>query len=315
MRKALVSEGDTVAREFPQATWDVETIHDATLLIQLAVREDLDRTFDLTTIALVPPQALAKAEIRSRSLGIVAGLPTIGLTIEVMNLRATFEPRMKDGDTVTPGAVVGVLEGNAQDILVAERTMLNLLGKLSGVATITRRFVDAVKHTKVRIYDTRKTTPGYRRLEKYAVKQGGGMNHRPGLFSAILIKDNHLVVGREVGEAGYAPAEAVEIARKYLAEQKLPAETMLEIEVDSLEQLAEVLPLRPDIVLIDNFTPDLMREAVAMRDRLAPEVELEASGGVRLETVAYIAETGVDRISAGALTHSAIQLDFGLDFV
>ena len=118
-------------REFPQATWDAETIHDATLLIQLAVREDLDRTFDLTTIALVPPMARARAEIRSRSLGVLAGLPTIGLAIEVMNLRVTFEPRMKDGDAVTPGAVVGVLEGNAQDILVAERTMLNLLGKLS----------------------------------------------------------------------------------------------------------------------------------------------------------------------------------------
>lgn len=304
-----------MAREFPQASWDAETIHDATMLIRMAVREDLDRTFDITTISLVPPQATAKAEIRSRSAGVVAGIPLIPLVIETMNLRVAFEPRLRDGAPVTPGSVLGVLEGNAQDILVAERTILNLLGKLSGVATLTRRFVDTVRHTKARIYDTRKTTPGYRRLEKYAVKQGGGMNHRLGLFSAILIKDNHLVVGQEAGSAGYTPAEAIEKARAYLAELNVAAETMLEIEVDSLQQLAAVLPHRPDIVLIDNFTPDLMREAVALRDRLAPAVELEASGGVRLETVAAIAETGVDRISAGALTHSAVQLDFGLDFV
>jgi nicotinate-nucleotide pyrophosphorylase (carboxylating) len=302
-------------REFPQATWDAETIHDATMLIRMAVREDLDRTVDLTTIALVPPQANAKAEIRSRSTGVVAGIPLIPLVIDAMNLRVTFEQRLTDGDSVFPGAVVGILEGNAQDLLVAERTILNLLGKLSGVATLTRRFVEAVKHTKARIYDTRKTTPGYRRLEKYAVKQGGGMNHRLGLHSAVLIKDNHLVVGRDSGEIGYTPAEAVQKAREYLAEQSISVDAMLEIEVDSLKQLADVLPHHPDIVLIDNFTTDLMREAVAIRDRIAPQVELEASGGVRLETVAAIAETGVDRISAGALTHSAVQLDFGLDFV
>jgi nicotinate-nucleotide pyrophosphorylase (carboxylating) len=304
-----------VPREFPQAAWDAEIIHDATLLIRMAIREDLDRSFDITTISLVPPHAIAKAEIRSRSQGVVAGIPLINLAIETMNLRASFTPQAQDGDRVLPGAVIGLLEGNAQDLLVAERTMLNLLGKLSGVATLTRRFVDAIKHTKARIYDTRKTTPGYRRLEKYAVKQGGGTNHRLGLHSAILIKDNHLVVGREAGTTGYTSAEAIEKAREYLRDQNPPLDTMLEIEVDSIVQLAEVLPHKPDIVLIDNFNTDQMREAVALRNRLAPEVELEASGGVRLDTVAKIAETGVDRISAGALTHSAIQLDFGLDFI
>lgn len=309
-----------MSRDYPQATWDAETIHDATLLIRMAVREDLDRSFDLTTIALAPPQATAKAEIRSRSAGVVAGLPLIPLIIETMNLRATFSPptdnpNLADGAAVEPGMVVGVLEGNAQDLLVAERTILNFLGRLSGVATLTRRFVDAVRHTKARIYDTRKTTPGYRRLEKYAVKQGGGMNHRLGLHSAILIKDNHLVVGREAGEVGYTPAQAIAKVREFFVEQGLPPDTMIEIEVDSLEQLSQVLPEKPDIVLVDNFSLDQLREAVAMRDRLAPQVELEASGGVRLDTVAAIAETGVDRISSGALTHSAVQLDFGLDFV
>ena len=304
-----------MTREYPQIVWDAETIYDATQLIRLAIREDLDRSFDLTTIALVPPQAAAVAEIRSRSTGVIAGTPIVNLTIEIMNLRASFAPRICDGESVTPGAIIGVLEGNAQDILVAERTILNLLGKLSGVSTLTRRYVDAIRHTKARIYDTRKTTPGYRRLEKYAVKQGGGMNHRLGLYSAILIKDNHLVVGREANVASYSPAEAIERTRKYLREQSPPLNVMLEIEVDSLLQLAEVLPHSPDIVLVDNFAIELLSEAVALRNRLAPHVELEASGGVRLETVTQIAETGVDRISAGALTHSSIQLDFGLDFV
>jgi nicotinate-nucleotide pyrophosphorylase (carboxylating) len=185
---------------------------------------------------------------------------------------------------------------------------------------LTRRYVDAVSATGARIYDTRKTTPGWRRLEKYAVRVGGGWNHRTGLYDAILIKDNHLAFGREGkwGTAHFSPAEAVAQARQWIKRrvpQLVCARMIVEIEVDSLEQLDEVLPAGPDIVLLDNMAPAQLREAVLRRNARAPEVELEASGGVNLQTVRQIAETGVERISVGALTHSPQALDFGLDWV
>jgi nicotinate-nucleotide pyrophosphorylase (carboxylating) len=207
--------------------------------------------------------------------------------------------------------------------LTSERTILNLLGRLSGIATLTRQYVDAVAGTKARIYDTRKTTAGWRRLEKYAVGCGGGHNHRTGLYDAILIKDNHLAVGRdEVGSAGFSPAQAVRKARTFLAQQmagEVPRgapdpQMIVEIEVDSLAQLMEVLPERPDIVLLDNMTAELLREAVAIRDASGGAAELEASGGVNLQSVRAIAETGIERISVGALTHSAVNLDVALDW-
>jgi nicotinate-nucleotide pyrophosphorylase (carboxylating) len=201
--------------------------------------------------------------------------------------------------------------------------MLNLLGRLSGIATLTRQFVEAVAGTKARIYDTRKTMPGWRRLEKYAVHCGGGHNHRTGLYDAILIKDNHLAFGREEhNAAAFTPAVAVRKAQAFLAEQ-LASESsrgapdpqmLIEIEVDSLEQFREVLPERPDIVLLDNMTPEQLREAVRIRDAGGFACELEASGGVDLQTVRAIAESGVERISSGALTHSAINLDVALDW-
>jgi nicotinate-nucleotide pyrophosphorylase (carboxylating) len=205
---------------------------------------------------------------------------------------------------------------------------LNLLGHLSGIATLTARYVEAVSGTKARIYDTRKTLPGWRRLEKFAVHCGGGHNHRLGLFDGVLIKDNHLAFGAEqTGAARYTPAEAVQRARAFLAQ--LPAEArpetlLVEVEVDSLDQLSEVLSaatsretlesLLPDIVLLDNMPPAVLAEAVALRNALAPAVELEASGGVNLSTVAAISRTGVERISVGALTHSACWFDVGLDW-
>jgi nicotinate-nucleotide pyrophosphorylase (carboxylating) len=206
-----------------------------------------------------------------------------------------------------------------RSILAAERLVLNLLTRLSGIATLTSRYVDAAGGTRARIYDTRKTTPGWRRLEKYAVRMGGGCNHRAGLYDAILIKDNHLAFGRAnaSGRAGFSPAEAVHRARRW-SQRRAPSSagcrTIVEIEVDSLAQLDEVLPARPDVVLLDNMAPEQLREAVARRDAVAPEIELEASGGVTLDTVAQIAQTGVDRISVGALTHSPPALDFGLDW-
>jgi nicotinate-nucleotide pyrophosphorylase (carboxylating) len=176
---------------------------------------------------------------------------------------------------------------------------------------LTARYVEAIRGTRARIYDTRKTTPGWRRLEKYAVRCGGGCNHRTGLFDAVLIKDNHLAL------AGLTAAEAVRRARTFLAELKhegASEDMIIEVEVDTLEQLDEVLPVRPDIVLLDNMTPDQLRRAVALRDASGAEVELEASGGVDLETVRGIAETGIERISVGGLTHSAVALDVGLDW-
>jgi nicotinate-nucleotide pyrophosphorylase (carboxylating) len=197
--------------------------------------------------------------------------------------------------------------------------LLNFLGRLIGIATISRQYVDAVVGTKARIYDTRKTTPGWRRLEKYAVRCGGAYNHRTGLYDAVLIKDNHLAQFKTAGQSrGQAAAAAVRQARQFLAELPSacagPGEGIVEIEVDDLEQLRAVLPERPDIVLLDNMTLEQLREAVVVRDNEAPTVELEASGGVRLDTARAIAQTGVDRISVGRLTHAAQSLDIGLDW-
>jgi nicotinate-nucleotide pyrophosphorylase (carboxylating) len=210
---------------------------------------------------------------------------------------------------------LATLAGPARSLLTTERVLLNLLSRLSGIATLTRRYVDAVAGLPVRIYDTRKTTPGWRRLEKYAVRQGGGWNHRSGLFDAVLIKDNHLAVAAAAG-SNLSPAEAVRQVRRSLdtAGPTTAASKILEVEVDTLEQLSQVLPNGPDIVLLDNMTLAQLRQAVALRNSAAPGVALEASGGVNLSTVGEIARTGVDRISVGALTHSAVALDIGLDW-
>ena len=223
-----------------------------------------------------------------------------------------WNPSVEDGARVSKGDKLGVVSGPTLSMLTAERLLLNLVGRLSGVATQARRYVDAIAGTKAHIYDTRKTTLGWRRLEKYAVRCGGARNHRTGLYDAILIKDNHLAFG---GISDFGPAEAVRRARKYLEEKfqgrPLP---MLEIEVDSLEQLAQVLPENPDVVLLDNMSPETMRQAVAMRDASGSSAELEASGGITLETARAKAESGVERVSVGAITHSAKTFDIGLDW-
>jgi nicotinate-nucleotide pyrophosphorylase (carboxylating) len=254
-----------------------------------------------------------------RKAGVVSGLLAAALVLEEMNADAQWQALAGDGDAVAAGTVVARLSGSARDLLTGERTLLNFLGHMSGIATLTRHYVDAVAGTKARIYDTRKTTPGWRRLEKYAVRCGGGHNHRTGLFDAVLIKDNHLALGRQSrGGTHYTPAEAVKKSRQFvhdiLAAEPHAESMILEVEVDSLDQLRQVLPAQPDIVLLDNMTPDLLRQAVAIRNDLAPAIELEASGGVNLQTVRAIAETGVERISSGALTHSAPSLDMGLDW-
>ncbi|MDX5331694.1 MAG: carboxylating nicotinate-nucleotide diphosphorylase, partial [Caulobacteraceae bacterium] len=213
---------------------------------------------------------------------------------------ATFEAVVADGERLAPGTVLARAEGNARAILSAERTGLNLLGRLCGIATLTDAYVAAVAHTSARIVDTRKTTPGLRLLEKYAVRCGGGVNHRFGLDDAILIKDNHVAACGGVGEA-------VRRARAFAGHL-----TKVEVEIDRLDQLDEALAHGPDVVMLDNFSLDDLRRAVAAAKGRAV---LEASGGVNLETVAAIAETGVDVISVGALTHSAPALDIGLDAI
>jgi nicotinate-nucleotide pyrophosphorylase (carboxylating) len=309
-----------LGNEFHQIEWDPSLRDEATVLLRLAVREDLGPLGDCTSKALIPKGATGAADLIARQGGIVAGLPAAEIAVHLIDAAVQWGPETDEGARVAPGQRIARLEGPARGILAAERLLLNLLARLSGIATLAGRYVEAVAGTPARIYDTRKTTPGWRRLEKYAVRVGGGCNHRTGLFDAVLIKDNHLAFGREStwGTARFSPAEAVAHARQWIKRripQLVRSRMIVEIEVDSLEQLDEVLPASPDIVLLDNMSPAQLREAVARRGARAPAVELEASGGVNLETVRQVAETGVERISVGALTHSCQALDFGLDWV
>jgi nicotinate-nucleotide pyrophosphorylase (carboxylating) len=272
------------------------------LLIQDAVRaalhEDLGRAGDLTTLATIPADRTAKAVIAARKPGVVAGLPLAREAFAQMDASVIFEPMVEDGARLKPGDVVARISGNARAILSAERVALNYLGRLSGIATLTSLFADKVAHTPAKIVDTRKTTPGLRAFEKYAVRCGGGMNHRYGLDDAILIKDNHIAVAGGVAAA----LRAAKAVAGHLVK--------IEIEVDTLDQLAQVIAEGADVVLLDNMAPDMLRHAVAQVDG---RIRTEASGGVNLDTVKAIAESGVDMISIGALTHSAIVLDLGLD--
>lgn len=303
--------------DFRPCNWDAQTVDDCRQIIRLAVREDLDRGVDLTTVALVPRETRGEAVLVIRQAGTVAGLAVGPLLIEEMRLDATWEPRLADGDSVSGRTVAAVWRGAARDLLTAERILLNLVGRLSGIATLTRRYVDAIAGTGAGLYDTRKTTPGWRRLEKYAVHCGGGRNHRTGLFDAVLIKDNHLAQAAKLASNPLTPAGAVLRAREFL-EQYHPAGdsggAIIEVEVDTLEQFHEVLPTRPDIILLDNMPPDDLRTAVAARNTAGSPTELEASGGITLANIRDVALTGVNRISVGALTHSAISLDVALDW-
>jgi nicotinate-nucleotide pyrophosphorylase (carboxylating) len=281
-------------------------------LLAIALTEDVQNIGDLTCLALVPETTLGKASVAARSEGILAGTPLIPQILSAVDPQLVWEPALEDTAEITRGTVVGTLRGPARGLLIAERPILNFIGRLSGIATLTKKYVDTIAGTKALIYDTRKTTPGWRQLEKYAVVCGGGRNHRTGLYDAILIKDNHLALGRQEGTP-FSPAEAVIRAKEFLRQQFTDS-PIVEIEVDTLEQLLEVLPTEPDIVLLDNMTPSQITEAVRIRNSVKPGVQLEASGGITLETIRSVAETCVERISVGALTHSAVSLDFGLDW-
>lgn len=304
-------------RDFHQLEWDEATAEDCRQIVRLAIREDLEREQDWTTLALVPHERTGAAHIVARQAGIVAGLPALALAVEELGVELSLDVAAADRQAIAAGGRVATLRGNVRDLLTCERILLNLLGRLMGVATRTHQYVAAIAGTRCRIYDTRKTTPGWRRLEKYAVRCGGGHNHRTGLYDAILIKDNHLAQFAGPDRSPTTAAAAVRQARQFLrdftAERSLQ-ELLIEVEVDSLEQLAAVLPEQPDIVLCDNMSIEQLHQAVAMRTDLAPNVELEASGGVTLESLPLIAATGVDRVSVGGLTHSALALDVGVDY-
>lgn len=269
-------------------------------VVRRALEEDLGRAGDLTGQACIPADTRLSAAFAARREGVVVGLDCARIAVRIMDPQARFDALAKDGDDVKPGQPLAHIEGDARALLIAERTALNLMQRLSGVATLTRTYVQAVVGTRARIADTRKTTPGLRALEKHAVRCGGGLSHRMGLDDAILIKDNHLAVC-----GGIRPAlQRARAAAGHLVK--------IELEVDGLDQLEEALPLAPDVILLDNFSLQDLRRAVEMTNG---RVVLEASGGVNLDTVRAIAETGVDVISVGALTHSAPALDIGLDAI
>lgn len=276
-------------------------------LARLALDEDLGAGGDLTSLAVIPADRVGEAAFVARSVGRQAGLPAARLVFRLVDPAVRFEERLVDGSRLAPGDVLAVVRGPMRSILTAERTALNFLQRLSGVATLTARYVEQIAGLKAVVLDTRKTTPGWRLLEKYAVRQGGGHNHRMGLFDGVLIKDNHLAA---LGPTTEAVGAAVRMAR-----EKHGRGVPLEVEVDTLEQLDAALAAGPDIVLLDNMPPERLREAVRRRDAAAPGVQLEASGGVNLTTVRGIAESGVDRVSVGALTHSATALDIALDYL
>ena len=267
-------------------------------IVRLALSEDLGRAGDLTTDATIPPDTTMAVNIVGRKDGVIAGLDAASLALRMIDTSVSLDIETPDGAAVTPGQVVARLNGSARSILTAERTMLNFMGRLSGIATLTREFVSRIEGSDAKIVCTRKTTPGHRAVEKRAVRCGGGTSHRYGLDDAIMIKDNHIAACGSI-------TEALKRALDYAGHLR-----MVEIEVDTLDQLKEIIPLKPHAVLLDNMSCDNLREAVRM---VGGAFTTEASGGVNLDTVAEIASTGVDFISVGALTHSALNLDLGMD--
>lgn len=276
------------------------------ILVEAAVRaalaEDLGLAGDITTDAIIAADASASARIAARHAGVIAGLDLAEAAFRALDPGVRVVRRVAEGGVVFPGQVVADIEGRARALLSAERVALNFLGRLSGIATLTRAYADAIAGTGARICCTRKTTPGLRAFEKYAVRCGGGANHRFGLYDAVLIKDNHIAAAGGVGEA-------IRLARQGIGHL-----VKIEVEIDTLAQLEEALRHPVDAVLFDNMGLDDLRRAVAMVTRHSGRIVIEASGGVTLGTVRAIAEAGVHAISVGALTHSAPVLDLGLDF-
>ncbi len=274
------------------------------ILIDLALSEDLDDAGDVTTANFVPPAHTSTGSINARSACVVSGIDIAKKVFQKVSADIQFSDVVADGTRLAAGDCALKMSGPTQAILTAERTALNFLQRLSGVSTLTRQFVDLVSGTKAEILDTRKTTPGWRLLEKAAVAAGGGTNHRIGLFDAVMVKDNHLV----------AENKAAALEQGIRSAREIHPEIKIELEADTLAQVEKFLGLEEvDVILLDNMTLDELRTAVAMRDDKGSTILLEASGGVNIDTVRDIAETGVDYISIGAVTHSAIAVDLGLD--
>ena len=265
-------------------------------LIRIAITEDLDGAEDVTSVATIPEHQSSVAEFWSRKPGVIAGIPIVCAVLEICGI-TEYEIKKHDAEVVLPNTLLLIAKGKTRSILLAERTALNLIGRLSGIATVTKNWVDEVADTKVRIRDTRKTTPGLRELEKYAVRMGGGENHRFSLSDAALIKDNHVLAAGGVAQAFK------------LVKDKYP-NLPLEVEVDSLQQLREVVEAGADLILLDNMSIEECRAAVEI---VSGRAKLEASGGLILSNAHAYAKTGVDYLAVGALTHSAPVLDIGLD--
>ncbi len=268
-------------------------------LIRTALEEDLG-TGDITTDAIVDPGVEGKAVLEARERIVLAGIPVFNRTFKLLSSRIEFENHYKDGQIVPAGGLICHISGPLCVILKAERTALNFLQRMSGIATLTMEYVDRAGSKKVKVLDTRKTAPGLRVFDKYAVRMGGGFNHRFGLYDGILIKDNHIAAAGSI-------SKALELARK-----KAPHNIMLEVEADDLAGVEEAVKASADIILVDNMTHDEIRKAVRM---VAGRAKLEVSGGVSLENIGEIAGTGADFISVGALTHSARAVDLGLEVI
>jgi nicotinate-nucleotide pyrophosphorylase (carboxylating) len=266
--------------------------------VRMALEEDLGTIGDITTNSIVPRDQKGKGVLLCKEPGVIAGLDVAEMAFRLIDPSLRITRQVKDGEHVAAGQVLMEVEGAARSILTAERVALNFLQRMSGIATRTAKFVEMVRYYNAKIVDTRKTTPGLRALEKYAVVVGGGRNHRFGLYDAVLIKDNHIEIAGGVKKAIMA------------ARHQIPHTMKVEVEVESLEQIDEALEVKADIIMLDNMTPELMREAV---EKIAGRALIEASGGVTEETIVDIAKTGVDYISIGALTHSIRSLDISLD--
>ncbi len=267
-------------------------------LVRAALLEDLGRAGDLTSEAVIPADMQAACNFVAREPGIVVGLDLARIAFALIDPSLSFEPLLTDGTRIEHGQILARVSGNARTLLAGERTALNFMSHLSGIATATRGIADAIAHTKAKVTCTRKTLPGLRALQKYAVRAGGGSNHRFGLDDAVLIKDNHIAIYGDI-------AATIRHARANVGHM-----IKIEVEVDTLEQLQRALEAKPDVVLLDNMGPDLLRQAVAM---VAGRAVCEASGRITPDTAVPIAEAGVDLISVGWLTHSAKTLDIGLD--
>ncbi|SMP42030.1 nicotinate-nucleotide pyrophosphorylase [carboxylating] [Neorhodopirellula lusitana] len=342
---SLTGNSEASRLDYARVGMDQSLENDLRQLVRLAIAEDLDVSMDWTTVAMIDAERRGACQIVSRDHGIAAGIALAPWIIDEFDADLEVEVLISEGESFSPGTPLVRLSGSARDLLTSERVTLNLLSRLCGVATLTNQYVKQMQGTSARLYDTRKTTPGWRRLEKYAVSCGGGHNHRTGLYDGFLIKDNHLALGRskETNAAGDGEEAATastdglksgelkadkskagkltagEAARRAVAMRggtlnQLVAPTMVEIEVDSLDQFDQVIHTGIDIILLDNFSLDDLRTAVARRDAAEVTVELEASGNVNIDTIANVAATGVDRISSGALTHQATWLDLGMDW-